>query len=69
MFPDDAAMTNLANWHAFEREHPYTFAGMYCSGSAGEADEALPRRFTDHPAGARSQATTPWRCGRAENTG
>jgi hypothetical protein len=29
MFPDDAAMTNLANWHAFELEHPNTFAGMY----------------------------------------
>jgi len=29
MFPRDPAMTNLANWHAFELEHPYTFAGMY----------------------------------------
>jgi len=29
MFPDDAAMTNLANWHAFELEHPNTFAAMY----------------------------------------
>src|SRR5262249_42103355 len=29
MFPQDAAMTNLANWHAFELEHPYAFAGMY----------------------------------------
>jgi tetratricopeptide (TPR) repeat protein/ubiquinone/menaquinone biosynthesis C-methylase UbiE len=29
MFPHDPAMTNLANWHAFELEHPYTFAGMY----------------------------------------
>jgi tetratricopeptide (TPR) repeat protein/2-polyprenyl-3-methyl-5-hydroxy-6-metoxy-1,4-benzoquinol methylase len=28
-FPDDAAMTNLAHWHAFELEHPHTFAGMY----------------------------------------
>jgi len=28
-FPDDAAMTNLAHWHAFEMEHPHTFAGMY----------------------------------------
>jgi tetratricopeptide (TPR) repeat protein/2-polyprenyl-3-methyl-5-hydroxy-6-metoxy-1,4-benzoquinol methylase len=28
-FPDDAAMTNLAHWHAFELEHPNTFAGMY----------------------------------------
>jgi tetratricopeptide (TPR) repeat protein/ubiquinone/menaquinone biosynthesis C-methylase UbiE len=28
-FPEDAAMTNLAHWHAFEREHPHTFAGMY----------------------------------------
>jgi hypothetical protein len=28
-FPDDATMTNLANWHAFEMEHPHTFAGMY----------------------------------------
>jgi hypothetical protein len=22
-------MTNLAHWHAFEMEHPHTFAGMY----------------------------------------
>jgi len=29
MFPGDTAMTNLANWHAFETQHPYTFAGMY----------------------------------------
>ena len=29
MFPEDAAMTNLANWHAFELQHPYAFAGMY----------------------------------------
>jgi 2-polyprenyl-3-methyl-5-hydroxy-6-metoxy-1,4-benzoquinol methylase len=28
-FPGDPTMTNLANWHAFELEHPYTFAGMY----------------------------------------
>jgi hypothetical protein len=28
-FPDDPAMTNLAHWHAFETEHPPTFAGMY----------------------------------------
>lgn len=28
-FPDDAAMTDLAHWHAFELEHPHTFAGMY----------------------------------------
>jgi hypothetical protein len=29
MFPSDAAMTNLAHWHAFELEHPYVFSGMY----------------------------------------
>jgi Flp pilus assembly protein TadD/SAM-dependent methyltransferase len=28
-FPADATMTNLANWHAFEQQHPYVFAGMY----------------------------------------
>jgi len=28
-FPADATMTNLANWHAFEQEHPYVFASMY----------------------------------------
>jgi tetratricopeptide (TPR) repeat protein/SAM-dependent methyltransferase len=28
-FPGDPTMTNFANWHAFELEHPYTFAGMY----------------------------------------
>lgn len=28
-FPDDPAMRSLANWHAFELEHPDTFAGMY----------------------------------------
>jgi 2-polyprenyl-3-methyl-5-hydroxy-6-metoxy-1,4-benzoquinol methylase len=28
-FPDDAAMTNLAQWHLLETEHPTTFAGMY----------------------------------------
>jgi hypothetical protein len=28
-FPADAAMTDLANWHAFERQHPYAFSGMY----------------------------------------
>jgi hypothetical protein len=28
-FPADATMTNLANWHAFERQHAYIFSGMY----------------------------------------
>ena len=28
-FPGDATMTNLANWHAFEQQHPYVFASMY----------------------------------------
>lgn len=28
-FPADATMTDLANWHAFERQHPYAFSGMY----------------------------------------
>jgi tetratricopeptide (TPR) repeat protein/ubiquinone/menaquinone biosynthesis C-methylase UbiE len=28
-FPDDVTMTNLANWDAFERRHPYAFSGMY----------------------------------------
>jgi hypothetical protein len=28
-FPADATMTNLANWHAFEQQHPYVFASMY----------------------------------------
>ncbi len=28
-FPDDAAMTDFANWHAFERQHPHIFASMY----------------------------------------
>ncbi len=27
--PDDAAMTDLAAWDAFEAEHPYAFHGMY----------------------------------------
>jgi len=27
--PQDAAMTDLARWDRFEREHPRTFAGMY----------------------------------------
>jgi SAM-dependent methyltransferase len=27
--PDDPRMANLANWHAFELEHPNTFSGMY----------------------------------------
>jgi len=29
MFPQDATMDSLANWHAFEQEHPATFSGMY----------------------------------------
>jgi tetratricopeptide (TPR) repeat protein/2-polyprenyl-3-methyl-5-hydroxy-6-metoxy-1,4-benzoquinol methylase len=28
-FPDDPAMTDLANWDAFERDHPLSFFGMY----------------------------------------
>ena len=28
-FPADKAMIDLAHWHAFEQDHPYTFAGMY----------------------------------------
>jgi hypothetical protein len=28
-FPQDKAMTDLACWDTFEREHPHTFAGMY----------------------------------------
>jgi hypothetical protein len=28
-FPDDPAMTNLGNWHLFERENPSTFGTMY----------------------------------------
>jgi tetratricopeptide (TPR) repeat protein/SAM-dependent methyltransferase len=28
-FPHDKAMTDLASWDIFEREHPKTFAGMY----------------------------------------
>jgi 2-polyprenyl-3-methyl-5-hydroxy-6-metoxy-1,4-benzoquinol methylase len=28
-FPDDGAMTDLANWHRFETENPATFASMY----------------------------------------
>lgn len=28
-YPDDKSGTNLDNWHAFETEHPDTFAGMY----------------------------------------
>jgi SAM-dependent methyltransferase len=28
-FPDDTAMTDLAQWHRFESENPYTFASMY----------------------------------------
>jgi len=28
-FPADVTMTNLANWHAFERKHPYVFSSMY----------------------------------------
>lgn len=29
MFPEDAEMSNLDNWHAFEQQHPLTFVGMY----------------------------------------
>jgi tetratricopeptide (TPR) repeat protein/SAM-dependent methyltransferase len=28
-FPDDAAMIDLDQWHAFEQDNPYTFASMY----------------------------------------
>jgi len=28
-YPQDEAMTDLANWEGFERDHPATFAGMY----------------------------------------
>jgi tetratricopeptide (TPR) repeat protein/SAM-dependent methyltransferase len=28
-FPDDAAMTDLDNWHLFEMENPKTFVGLY----------------------------------------
>ena len=28
-YPDDPAATNLAQWHAFEQDHPDTFFGMY----------------------------------------
>jgi hypothetical protein len=28
-FPDDGAMTDLANWHRFETDNPATFASMY----------------------------------------
>jgi SAM-dependent methyltransferase len=28
-FPDDAATTDLDEWHAFERENPLSFVGMY----------------------------------------
>jgi tetratricopeptide (TPR) repeat protein/SAM-dependent methyltransferase len=28
-FPHDPAMSDLASWDAYEREHPMTFAGMY----------------------------------------
>ena len=28
-FPNDTRLTNLANWHLFEQEHPGTFIGMY----------------------------------------
>jgi hypothetical protein len=29
VFPDDAAMTDLALWHRFETANPETFRGMY----------------------------------------
>ena len=38
MFPDDRGQTSLANWAAFEAEHPETFVGMYqfwCEKRAG----------------------------------
>lgn len=28
-FPDDRALTNLDNWHAYEQQHPYAFLRMY----------------------------------------
>ena len=28
-FPDDRAMTDLAQWHVFETDNPTTFLGMY----------------------------------------
>jgi tetratricopeptide (TPR) repeat protein/SAM-dependent methyltransferase len=28
-FPDDPALSNLANWHRFELDHPHTFVRMY----------------------------------------
>jgi Tfp pilus assembly protein PilF/SAM-dependent methyltransferase len=28
-FPQDAVMTDLANWHQFETENPFAFVGMY----------------------------------------
>jgi SAM-dependent methyltransferase len=28
-FPEDRARTDLGNWHAFERDNPDTFGGMY----------------------------------------
>jgi tetratricopeptide (TPR) repeat protein/2-polyprenyl-3-methyl-5-hydroxy-6-metoxy-1,4-benzoquinol methylase len=29
MFPEDRTMTDLDNWHDFEREYPFTFVRMY----------------------------------------
>ena len=29
LYPADTAMTDLASWDAFERQHPSTFSGMY----------------------------------------
>jgi SAM-dependent methyltransferase len=29
LYPDDAALANLAYWHRFEEDHPETFARMY----------------------------------------
>jgi hypothetical protein len=28
-FPADTTMTDLDHWHAFEQDHPQTFAAMY----------------------------------------
>lgn len=28
-FPEDRARTDLDRWHTFERQHPWTFSGMY----------------------------------------
>ena len=28
-FPEDASLSDLSRWHAFEMENPKTFAGMY----------------------------------------